>query len=398
MKKNPIGKRLKEYTASAINTGGEVYEKIMASGKEHAEEQGAIENALCQLFDFIDYYRQPEIFNHQGTHLLKGLNFFSGLKKSRQEPYSSTKHKYKAMMIRVDDDAPLDTVWGTKWNAEHALRYYFNNDDCFVMEFTNEQEKNLLKNQFISDGWQVDGLPVEKSPHLNDQASLVNVNGIRMINNTVLQTAQAVRIAKGIYSLHFFIRGAMRNSKGVWQGKLNLKIVRKDGAAIFTKTYSCGMHWENIQEHLYFEQDGEYDCIFTCEKNVDIDFINLFPEVPYPSLSILIGHGGMRDLFSIFFAPHVADPKDKDDEKNFKDNEFILFDLLDKYKFWFPFADDSESKRERLRLKIDFNDKHWGYWTEDIRWLDLLYVSALLDSLLPVGVKVFTIISSRRGS
>ncbi|QKS91976.1 hypothetical protein [Treponema phagedenis] len=48
MKKNPIGKRLKEYTASAINTGGEVYEKIMASGKEHAEEQGAIENALCQ--------------------------------------------------------------------------------------------------------------------------------------------------------------------------------------------------------------------------------------------------------------------------------------------------------------------------------------------------------------
>ncbi|WP_039943215.1 hypothetical protein, partial [Treponema phagedenis] len=71
---------------------------------------------------------------------------------------------------------------------------------------------------------------------------------------------------------------------------------------------------------------------------------------------------------------------------------------LDKYKFWFPFADDSESKRERLRLKIDFNDKHWGYWTEDIRWLDLLYVSALLDSLLPVGVKVFTIISSRRGS
>ena len=139
-----VAKRLKEYTASAINTGGNVYKRVIASEEG---QNGAIEKAIQDWYEFLDYYREPDILKQQGGHKFESLNFFSGLDKIYKDESLDTYTKnYIAMMMRCNrpSGVALDTVWGTKWNCEHAIRYYFNNPNCFIMEGTNEKETNIL--------------------------------------------------------------------------------------------------------------------------------------------------------------------------------------------------------------------------------------------------------------
>ncbi|WP_024468675.1 hypothetical protein [Treponema pedis] len=390
--KQTVGKRLKDYTAAAINTEGDVYKDIMATDSPVKENQAAIERALNELFEFLEYYREPDIFKHEGKHQLKSLNFFSGLKKNGQESLIEFVTKYKGLMIRSEPE--LDTVWGTKWNMEHALRYFFGHDNCFVMEYTNEQDKNLLSDKFTSDKWLLNNNELtEKTANLTEESALVNIKAIRLDDNMRLKTKTPVQIPKGTYSFHFFMRGQSLKPDNSRYGQLEVKI-----GDVFKKEYSSGGDWTHVQEYLHLEA-GDYDFIFSGIKSADVDFVCLYPAVPYPSLSIVIGNGGMLGRNFMFFAPGGKDVEVAASGEIAKYYEPPYKGTHSKYKFWFPNADDTEedAKIERKKKGLQFDDVHWGYYSDEMRWLDVAYINILLDALIPVGVKPFGIIMSRRG-
>ena len=389
-----VGARLKEYTGTAINTGADAYAKIFATGKEAPSQQGAIEQQLNELFDFLEAYRQCDIFLQEGRHQLKSLNFFSGLRKYRQEVLASLVHKYRAMLLR--NEPQLDTVWGTKWNIEHALRMFFNNSNCFVMEYTNEQKNNAVSDEFTVDTWTLDGTSLEDdSDCFTEEAALFNIKAIRLDSNKRLQTKKLIRLKKGVYSLHFFIRGQTVKDEKRY-GAVELAITD-----IFTKQYTCDASWMNIQEFIYItEEEKEVTLTFSGVHPCDIDFVCLYPAVNYPSISILVGNGGMRNKQSMFFAPGQ-----KDVILDVSGNIAQYFEppyrgTHSKYKFWFAHGDDTDAqaKKERKEKKITFDDPKWGYWSGELAALDIIYLNMLIDALIPVGVRVFGLLMSRRGT
>lgn len=399
-----VGKRLKEYTATAINTGSEVYKKIMAT--DVPLNPGAIEEQLNTLFSFLEAYREPDIFEQKGKHQFKSFNFFSGLKKAKQESLYNLKYKYQAMMVRNKEH--LDTVWGTKHNIEHALRYFWAHDNCFVMEYTNDKKTNLLSDTFTSDRWMINNLALDKplkdlTPEeefllntvFTEEAALINVKAIALKANNQLKTRRPVRIPKGLYTLHFFMRGQHTTKDFQRSGSVELTV-----GNVLHKTYTVQGEWVNIHEDIYFEHDGEYDFLFSCVHNADIDFIYLFPALPYPTMSILIGNGGAMGAGSMFFGHGKQDVIIDSSGTVIEYFEPPYKGTHGKYKFWFPNGDDTEkeAKREREKNKLTFDDHWWGYWSDEMRWFDAAYVTILLDALIPVGVKVFDIIMSRRGS
>lgn len=400
--KHKVAKRLKDYTATAINTSCEVYKKVIANEDEGRD--GAVEKAIKDLYIFLDNYRNPDIFNHKGIHRLKGLNFFSGLDKSpKEETIKEYTRKYITMMIRKDimNGKPLDKVWGTKRNVENAIRYYFNNENCFVMEGTNEKDTNILKEGFTSDGWQINGSHLKDSPLLREDAGLINIKGIRLVENALLKTSKNIIIENkynedGIYSLHLFIKCLVKDEI---KECIEITLKHKTKGEVFKKKYKNTLtyKWENIREYVRLP-NGEYTIEIKGKKPCDLDFISIFPSVQYPSVSFLIGHGGTKSGNYMFFAPGSADKiTNKAGELVF--TEQIKQGTHEKYKFWYPSEDDTvdiaKNLRETQNIKLD--DKRWGYWAEDGSFANLAYLPLLLETLIPVGVKVFDIVLTKRG-
>ena len=394
-----IAKRLKEYTASAISTDGAVYKKVIAS---ESEGDGAIEDGIKSWYAFMDYYRETDIFKHQGIHKLLGLNFFSGLEKTYKDESLDTYTKnYIAMMIRrnITVDEPLDKVWGTKWNCEHAVQFYFNNSNCFIMEGTNEKDQNIFQNGFTSDYWSINDVNIKDSSLFIEDAGLINVKGVRLLQNSVIKTHSKISIQNkegDLYSMQFFIK--CLESKLDISNCIEITFIHQENGTIFNKKYTntSNYEWENKQEYIRLPS-GEYDIIIKGLKSCDFDFFCLFPSVPYPSISLIVGHGGTRSGKAIFFAPGKADKVLN------KNGEFIFTKDIkegthNKYKFWFPYGDDTtkEAKEGRKKYSISFDDPKWGYWTEDGNFISLVYLTRLLDVLIPVGVKVFDIALTKK--
>ena len=405
-KDHKVGKRLKEYTASAINTSGEVYKKFIAGDVQ--AQAGGIEKSIKKWYEFLDYYRQNNVFEHRGIHRLRSLNFFSGITKAyREETIEEFTKKYIAMMIRCDiseGKGKLDTVWGTKWNCEHAMRYYFNNNHCFVMEGTNDKDLDILRTGFTSDKWQIDDKIIKDSPLFIEDAGLVNIKGIRFTSNTILKTRETIVMNatddnKGthLYSLHFFIRCRKAGNNNEC---ITITFTDKTGVVIFKNTYKADFNntWINKSEYIRLE-DGEYNIEVKGANSCDcdFDFMCLFPSVNYPSISLLIGHGGAKTEKALFFAPGRED-KVRNEKGELIFTEDIREGTHGKYKFWFPFSDDTtaEAKEWREKNRVSFDDPHWGYWTQDGYFISLTYFAELLDVLLPVGVKVFDVITTKK--
>ena len=99
----------------------------------------------------------------------------------------------------------------------------------------------------------------------------------------------------------------------------------------------------------------------------------------------------------MFFAPGRAD-KVKNEKGEFIFTNDIQEGTYQNYKFWFSCSDDTtkEAKDERKKNKISFDDPRWGYWTQDGYFISLIYFTELLNTLLPVGVKVFDIITTKK--
>ena len=410
LKDHKVCKRLKEYTASAINTNGETYKKIIAGNEK--DTHGAIEKAIIDWYDFLDSYRQNNVLTQQGTHKLKSLNFFSGITKAYQEEtLEEYTKKYIAMMMRCDilNGGTLDSVWGTKWNCEHAMRYYFNSNHCFVMEGTNDKDKDVLKNGFTPDKWEIDGKEVKDSSLFVEDAGLINIKGVRLSSNTILKTRKTIVINSDddnkdtqLYSLHFFLRC---RKAGDNKECIIITFTNNAGIIIFKKTYTADSDnmWINKREYIKLE-DGEYNIEIKGANNCDcdFDFMCLFPSVNYPSISVLIGHGGAKNGKAMFFAPGKAD-KVKNEKGEFIFTNDIEAGTYQKYKFWFPFADDTTAEAkaeyenwEKNKNAVIFDDPRWGYWTQDGYFISLIYFAELLNTLLPVGVKVFDIITTKK--
>lgn len=145
-------------------------------------------------------------------------------------------------MIRCDiseGKGKLDTVWGTKWNCEHAMRYYFNNNHCFVMEGTNDKDLYILRTGFTSDKWQIDDKIIKDSPLFIEDAGLINIKGVRFTSNTILKTQKTIVInasddnkSTNLYSLHFFIRCRKVGNNNEC---ITITFTDKTGAVIFKK-------------------------------------------------------------------------------------------------------------------------------------------------------------------
>ena len=398
-----VAKRLIEYTASAINTKGGVYPRVIAS--EDDNKEGGIEKAIKDWYIFLDYYRENDVLKHQGMHRLESLHFFSGLDKMYKDESLDTYTKnYIAMMMRrnIPNGEALDTVWGTKWNCEHAIQYYFNNPNCFIMEGTNDKETNILKNGFTSKTWKINDDIIQDSPFFIEDAGLINVKGIRLFTNMELKTYNTIQVQnKGsdLYSMHFFMKCI--DSKASLNESICITFEHKTLGTVFQKIYNnlSTYEWENKQEYIKLPS-GEYNISMKGLKSCDVDFFCLFPVVPYPSVSLIIGHGGIKGGKAMFFAPGKADKikvvKDGVEETIFTND--IKEGTHDKYKFWFPFGDDTTAvaKEGRKKFNIDFEDPKWGYWTEDGNFISLAYLTKLLDVLLPVGVRVFDIALTKK--
>lgn len=405
--KNKVAKRLKDYTATAINTSCYVYKKVFAEETTELvetgrERGGAIECAIEEWYDFLDFYRQDDIMFQKGLHRLKSLHFFSGLVSMYEsEDMVSYLHNYIAMMIRKDITAPdffLDEVWGTKWNIENATRFYFSSVNCFVMEGTNTHESNIFKEGFLSSIWSIvvdnSSISIDQSPHYIEEAALINYKAPRLPRNSNLKACNVKIVKDDIYSLHFFIRclESYKKKDGVeYTDCVEIIFKNAGGDEIFKKTYANKLShfWENIREYIKLEA-GDYNIEIRAIKSLDLDFFCLFPAVDFPSVTILIGSGEAKSGRTLFFAPGEAD-KVKDENGRLVFTPEIKEGDHHKYKFWMSYDDDTvkDAKDERERMGITLNEECWGYWSANGGFISLTGYNYLLNILMPVGVSVF---------
>ena len=408
--KNKVATRIKEYTATAINPSCYVYKKVFAEETEELSEAkvqkgGAIECAIEDWYNYLDFYRQENIFLQKGLHKLKSLHFFSDIKfMYENEGMDSYLKNYIAMMIRksisdIDDVSSfLDSVWGTKWNLEHATQYYFENPNCFVMEGTNAHETNLFKEGFLSDIWCINAnntaISIDKSPHYIREASLIHYKAPRLPKHASL-LGERINITKaGIYSLHFFIKClvACKKDEGVSECiKIKITHTKTNNSIELTYANRKSHCWEYIREYVELLA-GEYSIEIQAVKKLDLDYLCLFPAVNFPSLTIIVGRGeATHNNKNLFFAPGGADKVKEGNELVSSDDAVIETDDYHKYKFWMSGGDDSsiEAKEERKRLGIKGSEACWGYWSADGAFISLAGYSNLLEVLMPVGVMHF---------
>jgi hypothetical protein len=275
------GLNLIKYTATGINTEGEIYRSVFSDD----EGNGALAHELDTLVDFINYYtKTDDVRNHKGISLDLIIKEFTNFNRRVLEKDEIYLRRFLAITERKKD-----LVWGTKWNVKHVFETYFSGIEVFVAE--NTSDINLIMNgdfEDMDENWNIEG-----GAEISYSARLSGSRGL-YFNRTSGAASQSVNLERGVYVLHFFLEGtvdvAIKNSAGKYWDMNRLEW--RDN--LLVNNFESGI-WDDQSMFIkVLPEEDSIDIRFIGTKDyvITLDYVRLYRKLPYPTYTIIVKYEG----------------------------------------------------------------------------------------------------------
>jgi hypothetical protein len=275
------GLNLIKYTATGINTEGEIYKSVFSDD----EGNGALAHELDTLVDFINYYtKTDDVRNHKGISLDLIIKEFTNFNRRVLEKDEIYLRRFLAITERKKD-----LVWGTKWNIKHVFETYFSGIEVFVAE--NTSDVNLIINgdfEDMDENWNIEG-----GAEISYSARLSGSRGL-YFNRTSGAASQSVNLERGVYVLHFFLEGTVdveiTNSAGKYWDMNRLEW--RDNPLV--NNFESGI-WDDQSIFIkVLPEEDSIDIRFIGTKDyvITLDYVRLYRKLPYPTYTVIVKYEG----------------------------------------------------------------------------------------------------------
>jgi hypothetical protein len=276
------GLNLIKYTATGINTEGEIYKAVFSDD----EGNGALALESDALVDFINYYtRTDDVRNHRGNSLDMIIKEFTNFNRRVLESDEIYLRRFLAITERKKD-----RVWGTKWNIRHIFETYFAGIEAFVAE--NTSDADLIVNgdfEEAAEGWNIEG-----GARISYSARFSGSRGL-YFNRTPGAASQSVNLERGVYVLHFFLQGnvdvEIKNAAGKYWDMNSLEwldksLVNKFGGGIWDDQSMFIKVLSEEGDTITIKFIGTEDYVIT------LDYVRLYRKLPYPTYTVIVKYEG----------------------------------------------------------------------------------------------------------
>ena len=307
--KNTVGDFIKSVFSTLVNKDDEIFKALFTNDKG----TGTVEKAFTDLEKTRnEWCNNSDIYNQAGEMLEKSLSYLSVLKRFFRESDESLKARNELLFYRNGD-----TLWGDKWDIIGLFKAYFGTDQVFIINNTNENDENLLKDGDFEakNTWVLDNCAYDPEARFSERT------GILFDSDGTCKQLVEVEF-DSTYFLHFFVKGIIGieitdnngrywNSKngefGGWQLSPYLNHIDAnlwDAKSIYFLT-------DNLVQNVTINFTGIHGNI------TYIDYARLFKKGNYSSFTLLVCLGSGYNDDTIIMAPGEGDPVKKRDYTGF---------------------------------------------------------------------------------
>ena len=194
---NTVGDFIKSVFPTLINKKKSVFSALFANDSK----TGTIETIFNELEETRKVWEidSANIYNQTGEQLEKTLALFSVLERVNSDTDHTILARLRLLFYRNGDK-----VWGDKWDILNLFKTFFNSENVWLIN--NTDDENLLINGDFEnqDAWVLtDGASYER------EARFEGTTGILFNSSGTLEQTVNVN-AKTVYFLHFFLKGNVR--------------------------------------------------------------------------------------------------------------------------------------------------------------------------------------------
>lgn len=225
---NSIGDFIRSVFPTLINKNGTTFKALLADG----EGGGTVEKIFEDLEETRKAWTENKsIYTQSGEQLQKTLAVFSVISQLQNESEATFLKRNELLFYRNGDK-----VWGDKWNILNIFKTFFNNQNIYLVNNTENFEDNLLEdgNFERQNAWTLEDSSYEREARFEETTGvLFNASGTcKQSKNVNTDTS---------YFLHFFLKGNIR-----------VQIKDNNGRYWNPKGGEFGA-WSNTEYSMHFE-------------------------------------------------------------------------------------------------------------------------------------------------
>lgn len=297
---NTVGDFIKSVFPTLINKKKSVFSALFANDSK----TGTIETIFNELEETRKVWEidSANIYNQTGEQLEKTLALFSVLERVNSDTEYTILARLRLLFYRNGDK-----VWGDKWNILNLFKTFFNSENVWLIN--NTDDENLLINGDFEnqDAWVLtDGASYER------EARFEGTTGILFNSSGTLEQTVSVN-ANTVYFLHFFLRGNVR-----------VKITDNNGRYWIPEGYTGAWgnteHWTSFvcsekwcNRSMFFINDGRVSSVTVTFGYVTghygfVDYVRLNKKTKASTFSLIAVFEGTTTDDTANLAPGTNDP------------------------------------------------------------------------------------------
>lgn len=296
---NTVGDFIKSVFPTLINKKKSVFSALFANDSK----TGTIETIFNELEETRKVWEidSANIYNQTGEQLEKTLALFSVLERVNSDTDHTILARLRLLFYRNGDK-----VWGDKWNILNLFKTFFNSENVWLINNTDD-ENLLINGDFENQGaWVLtDGASYER------EARFEGTTGILFNSSGTLEQTVNVN-AKTVYFLHFFLKGNVR-----------VKITDNNGRYWIPKGYTGAWgnteHWTSFASNdwcnrsMFFINDSRVSSVtvtFGYETGHFgfVDYVRLNKKTKASTFSLIAVFEGTTTDDTANLAPGTNDP------------------------------------------------------------------------------------------
>lgn len=297
---NSVGDFIKSVFPTLINKKKSVFSALFANDSK----TGTIETIFNELEETRKVWEidSANIYNQTGEQLEKTLALFSVLERVNSDTDHTILARLRLLFYRNGDK-----VWGDKWNILNLFKTFFNDENVWLIN--NTDDENLLINGDFEnqDAWVLtDGASYER------EARFEGTTGILFNSSGTLEQTVSVN-ANTVYFLHFFLRGNVR-----------VKITDNNGRYWIPEGYTGAWgnteHWTSFvcsekwcNRSMFFINDGRVSSVtvtfgYETGHYGFVDYVRLNKKTKASTFSLIAVFEGTITDDTANLAPGTNDP------------------------------------------------------------------------------------------
>jgi hypothetical protein len=299
--KNSAGDFIRFIFSTLVNKDDEIFKALFANPDD---ESGAIE----RMFNLIEESRNEwcnnsDVYNQSGEMLEKSISYFSVLERIFAESDESFKNRNELLFYRNGD-----TVWGDKWDILSIFKTWFNTQDVFIINDTDD----ISENMFLDGDFEEENSWTLENCNYDVSAGFCGKLGI--LFNAPGSCSQNVNVdIDAAYFVHFFLNGhigvQIKDDNGrCWDsdnGEFGSWVSTAKTNHFTTSKWDAG--------RLFFLTDGQVHNVTVSFIGIDdgismIDYARLFRKGNYSSFTLVAVFAGKSAADTLAMGPEGEDP------------------------------------------------------------------------------------------